>query len=403
MQKIILSVFALFGLILFSCNQEKSGKKINLHYSISLGTFKNYNQASEYRFQFSNEIRAKIRYELISSKKYRVLIGNYESSYDAGEDAFKLYLEKKINKYEIVKDGQNVLDEFINVPFVSFYLGKSSIFNYNLNTKVKELLLSFENREVASFSLTNKSDKLFIISIEKFNYEKQIKNVDLHLLTRNNEELKNLLNLKNINTIYTYWDNLDTFKTNFIKIDDKSPRKILQMIYAWDSDGNVKYIKQKEYDLLMEGFPAINKKRIEYFSPNNKLQIKIKTDGNYKNIYLQDYENKSETFIAVTSNTIYNLKWSNDNKFVFIITKPETNESKNDELFVINTVNKTIMKKFIGTEFNNLLVRGNFLFFDELKNKINCIHVFNLKEQADYDLINSYGGCNLFNYPKVLK
>lgn len=403
LQKTILFISVFTGLVLFSCKQGINNTKSNLHYSISLGTFKNYNDASEFRFNFSNEIRAKIRYELISSKKYKVLIGNYESSYDAGETAFNLYLENKIDKYEIVKDGQNVLDEFINVPFVSFYLGKSSIYNYNLITKIKELLLSFENKDVASISLTRKSDKIFITSIEKSSYEKQIKNVELFLFKRDNDELKKLIIQKNINTIYTYWDNPDTFKLNLIKVDDKNPQKVLQKIYALDSEGNEKYYKENHFDLLLQGYPVINKKRINFFSSNNKFQIKIKSDDIYKNIYLYDYESRSETFITLTSNNIYDLKWSNDNKLAFIITKAEFKDNYNDELFVIDISNKTIIKKFLGNEFDNLLVKGNFLFFDEIKNKINCIHVYNLKENADYDLINSYGGCNLFNYPKVLK
>ncbi len=403
LQKNILFVLAFIGLVLFSCKQDIKNKKSNLHYSISLGTFKNYNEASEFRFNFSNEIRAKIRYEYISSKKYKVLIGNYESSYNAGEVAFNLYLENKIDKYEIVKDGQNVLDEFINVPFVSFYLGKSSIYNYNLTTKIKELLLSFENRNVASISLTKKSDKIFITAVEKFSNEKQIKNVELFLFNRDNDELKKLINQKNINTIYTYWDNPDTFKVNLIKVDEKNPQKVLQKIYALDSEGNEKYYKENHYDLLMQGYPVINKKRINFFSSDNKIEIKIKIDDAYKNIYLHDYKNRSETFITLTSNNIYDLKWNNDNKYAFIITKSEDKNNNNDELFIIDVSNKTIIKKFTGNEFDNLLVRGNFLFFDEIKNKINCIHVYNFKENAEYDLINSYGGCNLFNFPKVSK
>lgn len=402
MKIFFINTFILLSLIFLSCSQKKENKQ-NLHYSISLGTFQNYNQAAEFRFQFTNEIRAKIRYELIGSKKYKVLIGNFKNSYEAGEEAFKLFLEKKINKYEIVKDGQDVLDEFINIPFVSFYLGKSSLFNYNLKTKVKELLLNFQNKDVATINLTKFSDRIFILTFEKQPNEKQLKNLELLLYNRNNEDIKKLLSLNNINSAYTYCDYPDSFKTNFIKIDDKNPRKIFQTIYSWDSEGNEKKIVNKKYDLLIDGYPKINNKRIEYFSPNNKYQIKIKNDDIYKNIYLYDYENKSETFIAFTSNTIYDIKWSKNNKYIFVITKSENKKSKKDELFIINSFNKTVIKKNEGFGFNNLLVRGNFLFFDVILNNINSIVVYDILNQSEYDIINLYGGCSLNTYPKDIK
>jgi len=122
--------------------------KSNYHYSISLGTFKNYEDASNFRFTLDNDIRAKISFELVSSKKYKVLYGKYLTSFEAGKSAYNLFTKNKIRQYEIVLDGQTILDEFVNVPFIANYLGKSSLFNYNIITKEKELQLSLSEKKL---------------------------------------------------------------------------------------------------------------------------------------------------------------------------------------------------------------------------------------------------------------
>ncbi|MCX7874734.1 MAG: hypothetical protein N2321_01060 [Melioribacteraceae bacterium] len=399
--KIYLHLIIIVALFLSSCNNQNINLNNNFNYSISLGTFKTYNEASEFRFQLPNDIRAKIRYELISTKKYKVLIGNFKSSYDAGEYAFNLFLNKKIKSYDIVNNGQVVLDEFINIPFISNYLGQSSIYNYNLKSKIKELILYFNDKDIATINLTNDCDKIFIVTLDK-KIKSKIKDADLYLFIRNKEELLHLKSFKNISYLYTYWDYVDSFKVNVVKVDEKNPQKIIQSIYLFDNNGFEKNIKEKEYDLLKEGYPKINRRRVEYFSPNNQFQIKIKNEIE-KDIYLKDFKNKSETFIAFTTNKIYDIRWSNDNKYAFVITKPNNEINKNDELIIINVMQNTVIKKFNSNRINDILVRGNFLFFDSNIDSINTIQVYDFEKQVYYDKINSYGGCNLFIASKVIK
>lgn len=386
-------------LLISSCSFDKKEmeNKSNYHYSISLGTFKNYEDASNFRFTLDNDIRAKISFELVSSKKYKVLYGKYLTSFEAGKSAYNLFIKNKIRQYEIVLDGQTVLDEFVNVPFIANYLGKSSLFNYNIITKEKELQLSLSEKKIVSINLTKNNDKIFIGAVTDFGMNGNVSfvnDVELLLYNRNSEDISTLKKFGSGILFYTYWDYPDSFRTNFLSFDKKNPRLLEQQIYSWDENGNGKLVKQRSIDLLKDGFPKIPKRRLAEFSDSKNFQLRIKNENGTASFYLKDFIDKSEIFIGFTNNNIYDARWGDDEKYLFIITKPEQKQNK-EELFIIDLDKKIIAKKFYGSGFNNLLVRGKLLFFDVLFNGINRIQVFDLEKLKDYDAIEFYGGCSL--------
>ena len=77
-----------------------------------------------------------------------------------------------------------------------------------------------------------------------------------------------------------------------------------------------------------------------------------------------------------------------------------TNRNKNEstgELWVIDAKQKKRLKVFVGYQFDNLLVHGKFLFFDERLNSLTKICIYDYTEDKIYDTISPQGGCNLNN------
>ncbi|MEW6654034.1 MAG: hypothetical protein AB1394_11285, partial [Bacteroidota bacterium] len=173
-------------------------------YSVLLGNFKTYEQALKFKVNLSDSIRAHSRLESTAKKSYKLLYGKYSTSYDAGEKGFDLFLQKRIKNYEISRNGQRVLDEFVNVPFIGFYLGKPALYNYNLKTKQTEILWSRFNKKVLSVRLTKKAKSVFIITAETITkniYQSSLKETSLHFLRRNEDESEVLMQLGNVDRI----------------------------------------------------------------------------------------------------------------------------------------------------------------------------------------------------------
>ncbi len=410
MTKLIHIIFIFISFIFASCNfdgEELQKDKIN-PYSISLGSYKTYEQASKFKMKLSDSVRAHLRLESVGKKRYKLFYGKFSSAYAAGEKAFDLYRKSLIKDYEINKNGQRVLDEFVNVPFLGNYLGKGAVYNYNLKTKSTEILWSRSNRKVLSINLSRDSRFAFIVAAENLIEHKNvtaIQNARIYFLHRNEEEVDELMNIGNVNQLYTYWDQQDTFRVNATFPDSNNARIIYQRISTWDSYGKGGRSTERSFDLLLQGFPTKPDRKPELFSPNGEFQIRSAKNDDREYFYLKNFPDKSEVLLASTKGNIEDVRWSADSRFLFIIAAERRIEKKNSgvvirhELIIYDTEKKKVLAIIDGSGFGNLFVRGKLLFFDERLNGIKQITILDLTNLSKYDSINLYGGCALNNLP----
>ncbi len=410
MAKLIKITLMVVSFILTSCNfdgSELQKDKIN-PYSISLGSYKTYEQASKFKMNLGDSVRAHLRLESVGKKKYKLFYGKFSSAYAAGEKAFSLYRKSMIKDYEINRNGQRVLDEFVNIPFIGNYLGKAAVFNYNIKSKSTEVLWSRSNRKVLSLNLSGDSRFAFIIAAENLLAHKNttaIQNARVYFLHRNEEEIEELINIGNVNQLYTYWDQQDTFRVNATFPDSNNARIIYQRIFSWDSYGKGGSSSQRSFDLLLQGFPTKPVLKPELFSPNGTLQVRDAVNDDRHYFYLKNFPDKSEVLLASSKGIIKDVRWSADSRFLFIITSERRVEKNRTEVinrceFIIYDTEKRRMLGIIdGNGFSNLLVRGKLVFFDERLNGTDQITILDLTNLSKYDSINFYGGCSLNNLP----
>ncbi|MFA7418850.1 MAG: hypothetical protein WCZ90_04115 [Melioribacteraceae bacterium] len=403
-------IFIFISFIFASCNfdgGELQKDKIN-PYSISLGAYKTYEQASKFKMKLGDSVRAHLRLESVGKKKYKLFYGKFSSAYAAGEKAFDLYRKSLIKDYEINRNGQRVLDEFMNVPFLGNYLGKGAVYNYNLKTKSTEILWSRSNRKVLSLNLSRDSRFAFIVAAENLiehGNVTSIQNARVYFLHRNEDEIDELMNIGNMNQLYTYWDQQDTFRVNATFPDSNNARIFYQRIFSWDSYGKGDNSTERSFDLLLQGFPTNPDRKPELFSPNGEFQVRSGKNDGREYFYLKNFPDKSEVLLASSKGNIRDVRWSADSRYLFIITAERPFEKKNStevirqELIIYDNVKKKLLAIIDGSGFSNLLVRGKLLFFDERLNGTDQITILDLTNLSKYDSINLYGGCALNNLP----
>lgn len=401
----IVTLAVLFFLLLNFCNpnvDELQRDKIN-PYSISLGGYKTYENAFNAKMKLSDSVRSNLRLEFVAKKNYKLLYGKYPNSYDAGDAAFRLFQKKYIKSYEINKNGLSVLDEFANVPFIGFYLGKPSLFNYNIKTKQTEVLWSRFNKKVLSASLTPKAKDIIIITAEtisKNNWKSSLQKSAIHFLVRNEDESKELIQIGNIDRIYSYWDHKDTFRVNVTFPDSSNPRIIYQRIYPISKYGKMGKPSQRSFDLLLQGYPKKPLNSFEEFSPNGIYKTRISVNNQTKYIYIKNFQNKSELLALTLQGEIKNIKWSEDSRYVIFHTDEQLDNVKmeglNKQLLAIyDTIEKKVVRIIERRGFSNLLLRRNILFFDESLRNSSHIVVINITDNTVYDTINLPGGSAL--------
>ncbi len=410
MKSTLKSFAFLFLVLLSACNfgvSELQKDKIN-PYSISLGGFKTYEQALKFKMKLSDSVRAHLRLESVGKERYKLFYGKYPTPYSAGEKAFELYKKSLVKDYEINRNGQRVLDAFANVPFIAYYLGKPAVFNYNIKIKSTEILWSRSNRKVVSLNIAQNAESAFIITAEnmiKHNKVSSIQNAALYILHRNEDETEELMQLGNVNKLYTYWDQPDTFRVNATFPDSNNSRIIYQRIASWDSYGKKGNFAERSFDLLLQGFPVKPKRKPELLSPNGQYQIRIVKNNDRQYFYLKNFPDKSEILFTSSQNEVEDIRWSLDSRYLIIHAKSLPVEDKKpvvptrQQIIIYDTKVQKVIRILEGLGFQNLLVRGKLLFFDEHLNGANHIAIVDLTNQSKYDSIDLPGGCVLNSLP----
>jgi hypothetical protein len=397
----LIIVAALF----ISCSQKQSPEEFEKGnpFSISFGSFKSYEKAFQFKSQLSTRVRAHLRFEYVGKKNYKLLYDRFPTSFAAGEKAFELYDQSYVKDYIITCNGQDVMDEFINVPFVANYLGKPCVFNYNLITKRMELVWSRENEKVVSLNLNRDASGAFILAASFYGKEGKnpsIQNLSLYYLHRNEEYSDLIEEFGNGYQVYSYWDTPDSFRVNVTYPDSIKAAVVNQKIQTWNSFGRKCSLRERSFNILKQGFPLPPERKPNILSPDKQTELRLVTNKSKTFIYLKNFSDKSELLITSTRYRIKDARWTSDSKFVFIIT--EAKEKNNDikstsknELVILSADTKKVTRIIEGSGLQNLLVRGKLVFFDEYFGGSQRISIYDFGINKLIGKIEVPGGCSL--------
>lgn len=390
-----------FAITFYACKEIPQREETN-KYSIGLGEFKTFEEAEIFKSKLDFQLWRDIK--IIHSERDRFILafGKFNSSFDAGKKAFEYYNNSLLNYYKVVKDNDYVVDVFSNVLFIAKYQGRPSVYNYNLLTRKSKLLWSRWGRKV--ISLNHSNDRNIVFFTTALGYGKQgkfpyVRDARLYKFSPSNELVDEIAELNFGLQLYTYWENKDSFKINFTQTDSINSEVLIQKIYSIDKSGKINDVKKRSFTLTKDGFPGPPAIRPEFYSSKGTNQIRLVNDGSLSYLYLRDLKNNSEIMLTEFKGELKNVKWTDDEEYLFLILKLKDQGMPNlkDKLLVINTGEKKIIRNFIGPEYKNLLVQGNLLFFDQQYQGVSQITIFNFTDGKVFDEIRIPGGCGINN------
>lgn len=384
-----------------SCTKIKVDDEPITKYSICLGSFNTFEEADIFKSKIESKLQPFLKIKQLSKNRFILLYGEFDSSFDAGRKAFELFAHSSIN-YKIFRENDFTNDLFANILFVAKYAGRPSVFNFNLLTKRAEPLWSRWGRKVLAINHSKDRNNVFITTA--FSYKKEsafpiIKGARLYKYSAEKKQVDEIAELGDALQIYTYWENEDTFKVNCTYPDSMKPEILIQQIYSFDKDGMAGSALRRTFDLVKDGFPKPPNLKPVMISPKGRFQMRnVKENGNGY-IYLRDLTNNAEVLIASYNGDLKNSYWTDDEKFLLIIItlKMNDNSQSKNELLIVNTEEMRVKRNFYGPFYQNLLVHGNFLFFDEQNNDVPQIVVYDMYADSIYHKIYVNGGCGI-NY-----
>jgi hypothetical protein len=338
---------------------------------------------------------------------YIVCLGPYNSSYSAGENAFKFYSAKEINDYNIIRDFLPVFDEFSNILIVSSYNGNASLYSYNLKSLKSELFWQKYGEKVIELENAKDTCLSFFITAQKtdrkgiFPFLTDVKFYKADLFW-NKIELLN--NLDNAIQIFTDWENINSFKVILNSFDDKVSTFINQRVLIYNTNGkNITNIF-KTFDLVKENYPQLPDHIKKMISPDKKYFLLDSIISGRNDFYIKTFSKKH--FIFSTEQSLNAVEWIN-NKFIVFSTSNILPSNKSifsklpqtSTLTVYDLRNKRIVRQWKNDGVKNFIVKSDYLFFDDGFGRKSKIFIYHLTSDEIIDTISLAGGCGIKNIP----
>lgn len=388
--------------ILTCCKPVETESEIE-GFSICLGEFPDFDQAELFKSKLDIQLWSRI---IVKShdERHLLLIGSFDSSFDAGNEALDLFRKGLISNYKIFENGKFVYDDFTNVMFVARYQGRPSVYSYNMMTRKSKLFWSRWGRKV--ISLNHSADRSYLFFVTALGYGKQgsfpyVRDARVYRFKSSTEEVDELTELDTGLQLYTYWDAKDTFKVNFTKPDSINPDILIQEISSYLYDGNAVDLKKRTFSLTRDGFPKPPSIQPQLLSGSMTKSIRLARHENQSYVYLRDLKEGSEVLIGSFSGELFDAKWSLDDNHLFLIVRNKISKKGKTEdqqdLMVIDAAQKKLVRTFHSSYYQNLLVHGNFLFFESRSGTDSFITVYDYLNDDIFDEIRLPGGCGINN------
>lgn len=393
-------IFILFAAaVLSSCDEIKIKEETKDTYSIILGEFKSFDEADIYKSKIDFQIWNELKIAQADEKRFLLSYGNFKSSFDAGKKAFELFQKSIINNYKIARNNEYVKDLFANILFIGKYQGRPSVYNFNLLNKQSKLFWSRWGRKVMAVNYSADRNSLFILTA--LGYGKQggfpyIKDSRLYFYDGLKDQVDEIDEFGDGLQLYSYWDNSDTFKVNITIPDSLNSDLLNQKIYSYDKTGKKENLRTRNFVLTRDGFPKPPKFIPWLYSANGTYQLRLVEDGEEYSVYLRDLKKKAEVLITSFNGIIKNLRWTRDEKFIFVIVQQnKPGVTGRDILLIIDTTEKKVARNFTGPIYKDLLVQGNLLFFDQQFEGVSQITIYDFAADMIYGEIQLPGGCGI--------
>jgi hypothetical protein len=195
------------------------------------------------------------------------------------------------------------------------------------------------------------------------------------------------------------WNEDENLEVIYTSVDKTIASYVNQYTKVYDHYGKLVDSNIKTFDIEKSGFPQLLPPKNSTISPSGKYGVSVKSDS----VFLKTAGTETLEFISVMKHNLNKLKWSDDEKYLFISTLDldnETIKTKNpetSELFIYSLEADSLIVSFGGTGIKNSLNFNGLLIFDDGFENSSMINIYDLKQKKIIDVIKPRGGCGLVN------
>lgn len=290
--------------------------------------------------------------------------------------------------------------------FLTEWFGKTGVYSYNLAEKKYSPVWWHPRENVVMLVYKPGGNPAYFITTEKMGMRANFpffNRLKLFIISHDLSETKQIDNVGSGLQFTTRWNDDDNLEVIYTAVDKTISSYVNQYTKVYDHYGKLIDSEVKTFDIEKSGFPQLISPKNSTISPSGKYGVSFKSDS----VFLKTVGADSLKFVAVMMHNLNKLKWSDDEKYLFLSTlnlDNETIKTKNpetSELFIYSLEADSLVEAFVDAGLKNFLTMNELLIFDDGISTNSKINIYDLSQKKIVDVIKPREGCGLVNLPML--
>ena len=288
--------------------------------------------------------------------------------------------------------------------FLTEWFGKAGVYSYSLSEKKYSPVWWHPRENVVMLIYRPDNMPAYFFTAGKIGTKASFPfftRLKLFRISRNFSETIQIDKVQEGLQFTTRWNDDNNLEFIFTSIDKVISSYVNQYTKVYDFYGKLIDSRIETFDIEKSGFPYLLPQRNSTISPSAKYGISVLNDS----LFLKYAGNDSAKFITVMKHNLNKIKWSEDERFLFISTLNLNNETdkakapETSELVIYSLAADSLIKVFGGAGIKNFFTSGDLLIFDDGFGKNSTINIYDLQELKIVDKVQTKEGCGLVFIP----
>lgn len=304
-----------------------------------------------------------------------------------------------------VKDSLSIYKDD-NFLFLTEWFDKVGVYKYNFEKKKYSPVWWHPRENVVMLVYQPGSFPSYFLTCERMGERANFpffNRLKLFIISPDLSETKQIDDLGSGLQFTARWNEDNNLEVIYTSVDKTTASYVNQYTRIYDHYGKLIDSNIKTYDIQKSGFPRLLPPQNSTISPSGNFGVSFREDS----VFLKSASADSLKFIAVLNLELNKIKWSDDEKFLFISTLNLDNESiktknpETSELFIYSLSADSVISRFGGTGVKNFFSMNDLLIFDDGFGYNSIINIFDLTQNKIIDVIDPKHGCGLVFIPQM--
>ena len=284
--------------------------------------------------------------------------------------------------------------------FVGMYGGQSGVYKFEFSKNEHKIFWYTPEETVVNLLYSDDLKNAFFLTVKKIGISKGVsfvRRIKLYRLDTEISEVELISELGDAVQVLTQFVGMN-YNIQLTRFDLKIASYIKKISQIYSPFGKLLNENVEIFDFINDGYPQFDIQKVSPISPSGNFGITQVKDS----IFLKIGSGGQNVYIDSTAETLRNIKWSYDEKYVFFASGAESSGNVSNQVYSMyfyNVADKKLVKKWNSRSRKNFILVNDLLIFNDSFLNQSIIVLYNFLKEEEVRKIKIRGGCGLTGIP----